>query len=140
MGKGLHQQHIAFFTSKMDEHSRVVNWMLIEDQYEYIFRIRRRLHGSESDVIVHLTDAYRYGFSDFFTRPNQLRTGSFVVIGMPHADVDPAAIGEARQHCIGIGHIGKFMGALNFENIWKYMTPDERQRKEEEQRRKSSDT
>ena len=31
------------------------------------------------------------------------------------------------------------MGALNYKNIWEYMTPDERRRKEEEQRRRKAE-
>ena len=86
-------------------------------------------------MIVHLTDAYLYGLAEFFARPKELRAGSYVVIGMPHAGADPKVIEKAKEQRIGIGDIGKFMGALNYKNIWEYMTSEERQRKEEEQRR-----
>ena len=135
MGKALRPEHIGFFTARMDEHSRVSIWEPIANQYEYLFRIRRTLSGSESDVIVHLTDAYRYGLAEFFARPNELRAGSFVVIGMPHADADPEVIERAKKHHMGIRHIVKFMGALNYKNIWEYMTADERRRKEQQQPR-----
>ena len=134
MGKALRPEHIAFFTSRMDEHDQVNNWMLIENQHEYLFRIRRTLNGTESDVIVHLTDAYHYGLAEFFARPNELQAGSYVVIGMPHANVGSEVIERAKGHRIGIGHIGKFMGALNYKNVWEYMTPDERRQKEYGQR------
>ena len=112
--------------------------MPIVNEHEYLFRIRRTLSGSESDVIVHLTDAYRYGLAEFFARPKQLRAGSYVVIGMPHADADSEVIEKAKKHRIGIGHIGKFMGALNSTKIWEYMTTDERRQKEGEQRRRKA--
>ena len=136
MGKVLRSEHIAFFTTKMDEHNLVNNWEPIENDDEYLFRVRRTLSGSRSDVIVHLTDAYRYGLAEFFARPKQLRAGSYVVIGMPHADADPEVIERAKKHRIGIGHIGKFMGALNHKDIWKYISPDERRQKEAEQQRR----
>ena len=139
MGKALRPEHITFFTARMNDHNRVSNWMLIADQHEYLFRITRTLSGSESDVTVHLTDAYRYGLAEFFAHPNQLRAGSYVVIGIPHADADPEVIEKAKEHRIGIGHIGKFMGALNYTNIWEYMIPDERREKEEEQRRREAE-
>lgn len=139
MGKALRPEHIAFFTARMDEHSRVLSWKLIADKHEYMFKIRRRLYRSENHVIVHLTDAYRYGLAEFYARPKQLRSGSYVVIGMPHASADQEVIDEARKQQIGIGHIGKFMGALNYKNSWEYMTPDERQQKEQEQRRRESE-
>ena len=121
MGKVLRPEHLNFFTSRMDEHSRVSSWMLIDNQHEFLFRIRRTLSGSDSDVIVHLTDAYRYGLAEFFARPKELQPGSYVVIGMPHADAAPEASEEAREHRIGIGHIGEFMGRFEpYENLAVY--------------------
>ena len=113
MGKALRREHISFFTSRMEEHSRVIKWEPIPNQHEFLFKIRRTLSGTQSDVIVHLTDAYRYGLAEWFVRPDQLRAGSFVVMGMPHADFDSDVVEEAKKDHIGVGHIGKFMGALN---------------------------
>ena len=135
MGKALRHEHLSFFTTRMAEHSRVYTCKPVPDQHEYLFKVRRILSGSKSDVIVHLTDAYRYGLAEFFARPKQLQAGSYVVVGMPHADAAPEVIEEAKKHRIGIGHIGKFMGALNYMNIWEYTTADERRRREEAQRR-----
>ena len=106
----------------MDEHSRVTRWSVIPSDDEYLFRITRTLDGREADVIVHLTDAYRYGLAEFYARPSDLGEGSFIVIGMPHASTDEDVIEEVRRRRIGLGHIGKFMGALNFANIWEYLT------------------
>ena len=120
----------------MDEHDLVSNCVLVANDHEFLFKIRRTLAGSESEIIVHLTDAYRYGLAEFYTRPKQLRAGSYVVIGMPHAGAGDKVIEEAKKDSIGIGDIRKFMGALNFKEIWKYMTRKEREQKTEEQRRK----
>lgn len=135
MGKALRPEHIDFFTKRMDEHDLVINCVPIADEYECLFKIRRSLSESESDVIVHLTDAYRYGLAEFYARPKQLCAGSYVVIGMPHADAYGDVIEAAKKERIGIGHIGKFMGALNKKYIWNYMTREEREQKAEEQRR-----
>ena len=137
MGKALRPEHVAFFTTRMNEHSRVIRWEMIDHQHEFLFKITRDLSGRASKVTVHLTDAYRYGFAEFFARPSRLRVGSFVVIGMPHAYADSEVIEQAKEQRIGIGHIGKFMGALNSKNIWEYMTPAERQEKEEQRRREA---
>ena len=139
MGKALRREHLNFFTARLDEHSRISTWELIDDEHEYLFRVVRTLSGSTNDVIVHLTDAYLYGLAEFFASPRQLRTGSFVVIGMPHASAAPEVIDEMKQRRIGIGHIGKFMGALNNRNIWEYMTPAERREEQEKRRRKESE-
>ena len=135
MGKALRPEHITFFTARMDEHSRVVDWVVTPNEHEYLFTIRRKLSASESSLIVHLTDAYRYGLAEFFARPKQLRAGSFVVLGMPHASVDLEVVETAKTKRIGIGHVGKFMGALNYKNIWEYVPPEERKRKQQEQQR-----
>ncbi len=49
----------------MDEHDRVVNWEPIANEYEFLFRIRRTLDGSRSDVIAHLTDAVKGGVKTY---------------------------------------------------------------------------
>lgn len=127
MGKVLRPEHLGFFTARMNEHDRVASWEPIPNKHEYLFRITRLPSANNTKVIVHLTDAYLYTNAEFIARPKQLRSGSFVVLGMPHASVDPEVIETAREHRIGIGHIGKFMGALTYKNIWEYMTSDERQ-------------
>ena len=86
MGKALRREHITFFTARMDEHDLVEGWVPIPDEHEYLFRITRSVRGVQSNVTVHLTDAYRYGLAELYARPKQLNAGSFVVIGMPHAD------------------------------------------------------
>ena len=136
LGKALRRLHITFFTSRMDEHDRVSDWVLIPDEHEYLFRITQRQTGSERDVIVHLTDAYSYSLAEFYARPKKLKAGSFVVIGMPHANAGTCVIEKAKEHRIGIGHIGKFMGALNSRNIWEYMNMEERKEEEEKKRRR----
>ena len=132
MGKALRPEHLKFFTARMNQHSRVMRCELIANQNEYLFRVRRTLGESMNDVIIHLTDAYRYGFAEYFTRPRQIKAGSYVVIGIPHADAAVDVIEAAREDHIGVGHIGKVMGALNLKNVWEYMTPEERRRQEAE--------
>ena len=129
MGKALRPEHIGFFTARMDDHTEVTDWELIPNQHEYLFNIRRNPLRALSDVTVHLTDTYRYGLAEFYARPKEITAGSYVVIGMPHAAADPEVIDTAREHRIGIGHIGKFMGALNYKNIWEYMTKEEEQQR-----------
>lgn len=131
MGKVLRSEHLDFFASRMNEHDKVISWMPIPSEDEYLFRITRRTGNSRNNIIVHLTDAYRYSLAEFYARPSELKAGSFVVIGMPHADAYDDVIDEARKGRIGVGHIGKFMGALNYRRMWEYWSPEERRRREE---------
>ena len=131
MGKTLLPRHLDFFTARMDEHSAVARLEPIPSEDEYLFRIVR-VSDSRNDVIVHLTDAYHYGLADLFARPRQLRSGSFVVLGLPHGSFDDDVVAAARARRIGVGHIGKLMGALNYERVWEYMTPEERDKQNRE--------
>ena len=131
MGKVLRPEHIGFFAARMNEHNLIINWVPIQNEHDYLFRIRRKLRGVESDVTVHLTDAYLYSLGEFLARPDELGAGSYVVIGMPHASAAPDVIESARHERIGIGHIGEFMGALNYKNIWEYVSPEERRRRQQ---------
>lgn len=139
MGKALRPEHLNFFYARMNGHSRVLSWGPIPDQHEYLFRITRILSGSRSDILVHLTDAYRYGLAEFYSRPGRLKAGSYIVIAMPHANAAAEVIEIAKEHRIGIGKIRKFMGALNAKNTWEYMTPEERRQKEEQARREAEE-
>ena len=139
MGKSLLPVHIRFFTERMDEHDLVIRWEPIDDEQEYLFRIRRRLSGVEDDIIVHLTDAYRYGLAEFYARPNQLQAGSYVVIGMLQASAAYEVVEKVNEAQIGVGHTKDFMGALNLKNVWEYVSPEERRRRAEEHRQSESE-
>ncbi len=132
MGKALRPEHLEFFANRMNEHDRVISWQVIPSDEEFLFQITRRVGSSNQSLVVHLTDSYRYGLAEFYARPRQLRRGAFVVIGMPHADASEEVIEEAKNSQIGIGHIGKFMGALNYRKVWEYITPEEQARKAKE--------
>ena len=55
------------------------------------------------------------------------KRNSFVVLGLPHAIAPRGPIvAEAREDGVGLGAIGKFMGALNSRDVWEYETPEER--------------
>jgi hypothetical protein len=67
-----------------------------------------------------------------------MQRNSFVVLGLPHAhEASSALIAEARSDGVGIGHIGKFMGALNSHDVSTYETPEERRAREAGSRRAS---
>ena len=124
MGRELRPEHLGFFHARMTEHDRVESVDALPNNDEYMFRVHRT--RGRSPVTVHFTDAYRYGMMDYISRPKEVGRGSFVVLGMPHASYDEEIIDDARRDGIGIGHIGKFMGALTRDNVSEYETPQER--------------
>ena len=128
MGRNLHSQNLAFFLARLEEHDRVESFDVMDNSDEYLYRICRPLGLPE--VRVHLSDAYEYTRGEFLTRPDEIRVrNSFVVLGLPHAhEIAPTMIEEARESGVGLGRIGKFMGALNRRNVWEYETTEERKR------------
>ena len=117
----------------MNEHSRVASWEPLDNQDEYLYRIIRTQGLPE--VIVHLTDAYR-SHAEYLARPAQvMQPNSFIVLGLPHAyDASPALVAEAKSDRVGIGKIGKFMGALNSRDVSAYESPEERRERQTRER------
>jgi hypothetical protein len=118
----------------MNEHSRVVSWEPLDNDDEYLYRITRTQGLPE--VYVHLTDAYEYSRAEYLARPAEVvGSNSFVLLGDPNAnDATSALIAEARSDGVGVGKIGKFMGALNSRDVSEYESPQERQERETRRR------
>lgn len=110
----------------MDDHNIVRSWDPLDNRDEYLYRIVRT--KGLPVVHVHLSDAYEYSRAEYLSRPKEVeRDNSFIMLALPHAhEASAELIAEARRNGLGIGHIGKFMGALNMRNVSQYETPDER--------------
>jgi hypothetical protein len=135
LGRNLRPEHLAFFRNRMNEHTCVARWEPLDNEYEYLYRIIRE--RGLPDVRVHLTDAYQYSRAEYLARPGEvMQRNSFIVLALPHAyDATSVLIAEARTDGIGIGKIGKFMGALNSRDVSTYETPEERREREETEKR-----
>ena len=126
MGKDLHPQILTFFKARMKEHVIVIKLEDLSSSDDFIFLVKRK--ESMPDVVVHLSDAYEYGHFDFTQRPHAVaNAGSFILVAKPEATFDPQQVVEARLQRIGLGQIGKLMGALNKREVWTYYTAEERQ-------------
>jgi hypothetical protein len=108
----------------MDCHDRVLRFAEISDDENYVFRVIRT--PGLPDVKVHLSDAYNYGEMDYLQRPAILNRGDFVLIAKPEGNYFSEDVERARRDGIGLGKIGKFMGALNCKQVWLYKTPEEK--------------
>ena len=132
MSKDLHPSILDFFGDRMAGHSNVADPRDESDQENYIFRITRSKQRDE--ILVWLTDAYLFTDADYYARPPSLRPGDFILVAKPEGGfhLDRDTIDRER---IGVGQIGKFMGALNSRSMWTYLTRDEREQLEREKRR-----
>lgn len=110
----------------MSAHDLVASYEPLDNKDEYVYLITRR-RGLPA-VRVHLSDAYEYTRAEFLARPSEVtERNSFVVLGLPHAyPPGEALIEEARRERVGIGKIGKLMGALNYPDVSVYESPEER--------------
>jgi len=111
----------------MDDHGNVDRLEDITTEEFYLFTIRRA--RQRDSLTVWLSDAYIFGDMDFFNRPQELQRGDFILVAKPEGgfQVHDELIADAH---IGVGKIGKFMGALNHRNPWEYLTHEERERRE----------
>jgi hypothetical protein len=108
----------------MNEHNRVDTWEPLDNDEVYLYLVRRTM--GLPDVRVHLSDAYEYTRAEYLARPAEMtKRNSFVVLGLPHATTPRGTlVAEAGEDGVGIGDIGKFMGALNSRRVWEYQTPE----------------
>ena len=121
MGTDLRQEIIVFFKERMDRHRRVASLVDISDEDNFIVRVDRQ--GLPS-LNVHLSDAYCYTEAEFLSRPASIQQGDFILVAKPEGSVTDEALQHAKAERIGIGQIGKLMGALNYPEVWNYEPPD----------------
>lgn len=121
MGKDLHYLVLRFFHERMNGHAKVGCHTDLQDERDILFMIERR--ESLPNLIVHLSDAYLYTLHDYYSKPPRLKSGDFILVARPEAKFDESLVAVAYQDKIGIGKIGKFLGALNRRNIWTYKEP-----------------
>jgi len=72
---------------------------------------------------------------DYYRRPDLLKAGGFVVVARPEAGFDSTIVEIAAADRVGIGQIGKLMGALNLKDHWNYRTKEERELEKRGRRR-----
>jgi hypothetical protein len=120
----LHHSTVTFFTTKMGEHNCVRQCTRIMPNDEYIYRLDRT--NQLSSVNVYLSDAYHFGYADFLGRPDNIRRCDFILIARPEADYDPDLTQEAKLAGIDLGKIGKLLGALNYNNVYEYVAPNQK--------------
>lgn len=133
MGRDLHHSLLKFLADRMQGHSEVLRLTNILNEEDWLFRIER--NRGRPAVIVHMSDAYFYGEMEYMTRPSCLGRGDFILIAKPEARYNDDLVDLARMDKIGIGKIGKLMGALGHEKVWLYK---DREEKEAEERRQAS--
>lgn len=125
MGKDLHPSIRTFFLGRMDEHDAVSAVDLLPDDDDILYELRRARFGDT--ITVWLSDAYLFTDADFHNRPGNIGAGDYIIVGKPEGGIS-VDYDLIRQYNIGVGKIGKFMGALNFPETWRFLTAEEREK------------
>lgn len=118
MGKDLHYSIRPFIERALNNHSAVesIEPIALDDFYAY--KVNRR-RGMTSLVVV-LSDDYHFGSASLQNKPTILKDGGFFLIAKPEAS---GFEGNEPNEKLGIGKIGKLLGALNREDFWNYEPP-----------------
>lgn len=118
MGKNLHYTIIPFIEKALNSHNIVESLQMIEDDDFYIYLIKRK--RGLSDLFVMLSDDYNFNDYSLITRHNILKNGGFILLARPEATYDG---NNNLENKLGIGKIGKLLGALNQNDFWNYQPP-----------------
>jgi len=118
MGKDLHYTIRPFIEQALNSHFAVEKIEAIEVEDFYAYRITRR--RGMSSLIVVLSDDYYFGSASLQSKPNILKDGGFFLIARPEAS---GFQGNEPLEKLGVGKIGKLLGALNREDFWNYEPP-----------------
>lgn len=124
MGKDLHYSIRPFIEQALKNHSAVesIEPIALDDFYAYKVNRRRGMTG----VIVVLSDDYHFGSASLQSKPTILKDGGFFLVAKPEAS---GFEGNEPNEKLGIGKIGKLLGALNKEDFWNYEPPKKDEKK-----------
>lgn len=118
MGKDLHYSIRPFIEKALNSHFAVERFELIDNDEYFIYKVYRR--NEMSEIIVVLSDDYYFSSASLQNKPAILKDGGFFLIARPEAS---GFEGNEPLEKLGIGKIGKLLGALNKEDFWNYEPP-----------------
>jgi hypothetical protein len=122
MGKNLHYSIRPYIEDALNSHNAVKCIESIELDDFYAYEIKRR---NMSSLIVVLSDDYYFGSSSLYNKPDILKNGGFFLIARPEASGIEKNIPQEK---LGIGKLGKLLGALNREDYWNYFPPSDKKK------------
>lgn len=118
MGKNLHHTIRPFIEKALTSHMNVKKFEKLELEDFYAYKIYR--NRNMEPIIVVLSDEYYFSCSDIHNKSKVLKNGGFILIARPEAsDYEE---NEPENH-LGIGKIGKLLGAINKAKFWEYERP-----------------
>lgn len=118
MGKNSHYSIRPFIEKALNNHNAVEKLEKIEIDDFYAYKITRR--RGLSSLIVVLSDDYYFNSESIQKKPAILKDGGFFLKARPEGGGIEESIPEEK---LGLGKIGKLLGAINKEDFWNYEPP-----------------
>ena len=79
MGRDLYYTIPKFFEESINNHAMVVLLERIDNSTvdnDFLYLVHRK--NGLSDILVHASDAYSYTLTDYYQKPRQITSGSFI--------------------------------------------------------------
>ena len=126
MGKDLHSSILPYWERALNNHLNVASWEIISDPSDYIYRITR-VRGE--DILILVSDSYRYSLTDFFTRNEGIGAGAMIYMAKPESNYCLEVADAGKEECLTIGMFGEILGALNIDTHWNWESKDRKERR-----------
>lgn len=110
------QSSVDFFRSVLQTHSSVERYSCAGD---HIYHVKRK---AGSDVEVYLTNLYTIGIADYVDIRSRFPDVNCIVVASMWNSYTSDAKKMAVADRIGMFDIKEFMGAINYEALWKYLS------------------
>lgn len=122
MGKNLHSSILPYWERALNSHTKVKSWDRLPHTTDYIYLIVRI--SPLSEVVIHVSDEYRYNLTHYHTRPPEIKEGAIIYLAKPESDYALEVVDIAVNDGISIGKYGEVLGALNINKHWTWEHKD----------------
>lgn len=114
-----HYGHFNFFEQRMQTHSRVRQFQTLGGG---VYEVTR----SDGTVLrVFICECYAYGMAEYMETVQNVGHVDAVIINSAWCGYTNDVKLECRKERVGVFKIAEFMGALNRQDFWDYLTADQ---------------
>jgi hypothetical protein len=113
--------HYDFFEGQMGKHGRVA---ALTPQGNGVYELTR---ARGDNLRVFICECYAFGIAEYIETVEQLGPINAAIINSAWCGYSPDAKRHCREESVGLFKIGEFMGALNRDDYWNYLTEYEQE-------------
>lgn len=116
-----HYGHYNYFEGQMERHGKVTS---LTPQGNGLYELTRTQGHT---LRVFICECYAFGIAEYMEAVDQLGEINSVIINSAWCGYSPDAKRYCRDAHVGLFKIGEFMGALNRDDYWQYLTNAEKE-------------